>query len=65
MRAAGERANQRQSTQNAYNNANAVASIYSGGDDFSGGGNIGNIFGSSGSRSERRWNNGGRQWWQN
>jgi len=69
MKAAGERANQRQSTQNAYQNASAAASILAGGDGLGGEGNgkstWGAIFGNKGTRSLNRWNAGGQQWWQN
>lgn len=70
MKAAGERANQRQSTQNAYNNASAAASILAGGDGIGGEGKDGafnwnSIFGSKGQRSQIRFNRGGQQWWQN
>lgn len=63
-KAAGARANQRQATQNAYNNANAVVSMMGedgGGSNF----NLNSVFGSKGQRSEARWNKGGKQWWQN
>lgn len=70
MKAAGQRAAQRQNTQNAYQNASAAASILAGGDGMGGEGtgngfNWNSIFGSKGQRSEARWNKGGQQWWQN
>jgi len=70
MKAAGHRADQRQSTQNLYNNASAAASILAGGDGMGGEGKDGSfnwnsIFGNKGQRSLYRWNKGGQQWWQN
>lgn len=70
MKAAGNRANQRQATQNLYNNASAAASILAGGDGMGGEGsgetfNWNSIFGNKGQRSLARWERGGKQWWQN
>ena len=70
MKAAGHRANQRQATQNAYNNASAAASILAGGDGMGEEGtgkpfNWNSIFGNKGQRSQTRWEQGGKQWWQN
>lgn len=69
LKAAGSRADQRTSTQNAYNNLGAAASILAGGDGMGGEGNGNNsfnaIFGNKGQRSLYRWNKGGQQWWQN
>lgn len=67
MKAAGERANQRQSTQNAYQNLSAAAAQLAGGEDGEGKGKdwLKGVFGNAGQRSEYRWNKGGKQWWQN
>jgi hypothetical protein len=67
MKAAGRRADQRQSSQNAYNNISAAAAILADKDGGSEGlmNVLGSIFGSKGQRSEIRWNKGGQQWWQN
>lgn len=70
MKAAGHRADQRQATQNAYQNASAAASILAGGDGMGGEGdgqgfNWNSIFGNKGQRSQARWERGGKQWWQN
>ncbi len=70
MKAAGERANQRQNTSNLYNNLSAASSILAGGDGLGGQGtgeafDWKSIFGNKGQRSESRWKKSGGKWWQN
>lgn len=66
-KAAGYRADQRQNTQNLFNNAMAVASGLAGDENGDGKGKdwLKGIFGNAGQRSEYRWNKGGKKWWQN
>ena len=60
MKAAGQAQVQNASMQNVYNNLGAAANMYEGGSNNS----MSGIFGSSGNRSQKRWENSGMKWWQ-
>jgi hypothetical protein len=64
MKAAGKAAAQNAATQNMYNNALSAASLLAGSGE-SGNNSMSDIFGSSGNRSQKRWENSGMKWWQN
>ena len=72
MKAAGERASQRQATKNLYDNL--LAAQLSEGEEGKTGEGLKNavnnswltgIFGNKGQRSQYRWEKGGKKWWQN